>query len=211
MARTSGPETREKLIRAAEEVFAAQGVDGAQLRDVVALAGQSNPSAVQYHFGSRAGLLDAVMAGRQRRTEQVLEPLLAETADEPHALIRALVTAEASELGTERGRRCLRISAQLSHESGVRTRTPHPTLDGTVYWRLIERVEACLTGLPEPLRLERLDLALTVVGAAMADRARQYLDGTEPLTGQPLFLADLVQTTTALLQAPPPSIDKDLS
>lgn len=211
MARTSGPETREKLIRAAEEVFAAQGVDGAQLRDVVALAGQSNPSAVQYHFGSRAGLLDAVMAGRQRRTEQVLEPLLAETADEPHALIRALVTAEASELGTERGRRCLRISAQLSHESGVRTRTPHPTLDGTVYWRLIERVEACLTGLPEPLRLERLDLALTVVGAAMADRARQYLDGTEPLTGQPLFLADLVQTTTALLQAPPPSIRKDLS
>lgn len=215
MARTSGPETRDKLIRAAEELFAAQGVDGAQLRDIVALAGQSNPSAVQYHFGSRAGLLDAVMAGRQRRTEQVLEPLLAEAPDEPHALLRALVGAEASELRTERGRRCLRISAQLSHESGVRTRTPHPTLDGTVYWRLIERVEACLSGLPEPLRLERLDLALTVVGAAMADRARQYLDGTVPLTDEQLFLADLVQTTTALLQAPPPpsmpSIRKDLS
>ncbi|MDT9691561.1 TetR family transcriptional regulator [Streptomyces sp. P9(2023)] len=206
MARTSGPETREKLIRAAEQVFAAQGVDGAQLRDIVALAGQSNPSAVQYHFGSRAGLLDAVMAGRQGRTEQVLGPLLAEAPDEPHELIGALVAAEASELRTERGRRCLRISAQLSHESGVRTRTPHPTLDGTVYWRLIERIEACLTGLPEPLRLERLDLALTVVGAAMADRARQYLDGTEPLTREALFLADLVQTTTALLQAPPPSI-----
>ncbi|MFG2643954.1 TetR/AcrR family transcriptional regulator [Streptomyces sp. NPDC048370] len=211
MARTSGPETREKLIRAAEEIFAAQGVDGAQLRDVVALAGQSNPSAVQYHFGSRAGLLDAVMAGRQRRTEQVLEPLLAEAGDEPHELLRALVGAEASELRTERGRRCLRISAQLSHESGVRTRTPHPTLEGTVYWRLIERVEACLTGLPEPLRLERLDLALTVVGAALADRARQYLDGTVPLTDEELFLADLVQTTTALLQAPPPPIDKDFS
>ncbi|MFD3944002.1 TetR/AcrR family transcriptional regulator [Streptomyces sp. NPDC058579] len=227
MARTSGPETRDKLIRAAEELFAAQGVDGAQLRDIVALAGQSNPSAVQYHFGSRAGLLDAVMAGRQRRTEQVLEPLLAEAPDEPHALLRALIGAEASELRTERGRRCLRISAQLSHESGVRTRTPHPTLDGTVYWRLIERVEACLTGstglpgrpglpgLPEALLLERLDLALTVVGAAMADRARQYLDGTVPLTDEELFLADLVQTTTALLQAPPPpsmpSIRKDLS
>lgn len=93
----------------------------------------------------------------------------------------------------------------------MRTRTPHPTLEGTVYWRLIERVEACLTGLPEPLRLERLDLALTVVGAALADRARQYLDGTVPLTDEELFLADLVQTTTALLQAPPPPIDKDFS
>ncbi|MFD9035899.1 TetR/AcrR family transcriptional regulator [Streptomyces sp. NPDC059567] len=210
MARTSGPETRDKLIRAAEEIFAAQGVDGAQLRDIVALAGQSNPSAVQYHFGSRGGLLDAVMAGRQRRTEKVLAPLLAAAADEPHALIRALVTAEASELRTESGLRCLRISAQLSHESGVRTRTPHPTLDGTVYWRLIERVEACLTALPEPLRLERLDLALTVVGAAMADRARQHLDGTRPLTNEALFLADLVETTTALLRAPLPAIREDL-
>ncbi|MEU8758219.1 TetR family transcriptional regulator [Streptomyces sp. NPDC048659] len=206
MARTSGPETRQKLIRAAEEVFAAKGVDGAQLRDVVSLAGQGNPSAVQYHFGSRAGLLDAVMAGRQRRTEQVLAPLLDTCPDEPHALVGVLVTAEATELREDRGRRCLRISAQLSHESGIRTRTPHPTLAGTAYWRLIERLEGCLAaaGLPGPLRLERLDLALTVVGAAMADRARQYLDGSEPLTGEGLFLADLVETTTALLGAAPP-------
>ncbi|MFE0651676.1 TetR/AcrR family transcriptional regulator [Streptomyces sp. NPDC059534] len=211
MARTSGPETREKLILAAEELFAAQGVHGAQLRDVVALAGQANPSAVQYHFGSRAGLLDAVMAGRQARTEAVLAPLFeavgaAAEGDDLKGLVAALVTAEASELRTDRGRRCLRISAQLSHESGVRTRTPHPTLAGTAYWRLIERVADRLadTGLPEPLLLERLDLALTVVGAAMADRARQYLDGTEPLTGEALFLADLVETTTALLRAAQP-------
>lgn len=213
MARTSGPETREKLIRAAEEIFAAQGVHGGQLRDVVALAGQANPSAVQYHFGSRERLVDAVMAGRQLRTNAVLAPLLDGTPDELPALLTALVTAEASELRTARGRRCLRISAQLSHESGVRTRTPHPTLDGTPYWRLFERIEACLTAppaaLPEPLRLERLDLALTVVGAAMADRARQYLDGVEPLTSEPLFLADLVATTTALLRAAQPRSGED--
>ncbi|MEU5001496.1 helix-turn-helix domain-containing protein [Streptomyces sp. NPDC021622] len=208
MARTSGPDTREKLIRAGEEVFAAQGVDGAQLRDIVRSAGQSNPSAVQYHFGSRAGLLDAVMAARQTRTEKVLEAELAKLGDASDSLPRlltALVNAEATELRTERGRRCLRISAQLSHESGVRTRTPHPTIDGTVYWELIGRVEDCLaTTLPEPVRLERLDLALTLIGAAMGDRARQYLAGTTPLTDEPLFLADLVETTTALLGAPTP-------
>ncbi|GGY48355.1 TetR/AcrR family transcriptional regulator [Streptomyces omiyaensis] len=206
MARTSGPETREKLVRAAEELFASQGVDGAQLRDVTRLAGQANPSAVQYHFGSRAGLLDAVMAGRLARTEQVLVSLPYDEEAGVRELLTALVTAEASELGTERGRRCLRVSAQLSHESGVRARTPHPTLAGTAYWTLIERIAGRLAddGLPEPLLLERLDLALTVVGAALADRARQYLDGTEPLTDEPLFLADLVETTTALLRAAPP-------
>lgn len=211
MARTSGPETREKLIRAGEEVFAAQGVDGAQLRDIVRIAGQSNPSAVQYHFGSRAGLLDAVMAARQHRTEQVLADELASAGDDIglHGLLTALVRTEATELRTERGRRCLRISAQLSHESGVRTRTPHPTLDGTVYWTLIGRIEDCLVdlapGLPEPIRLERLDLALTLVGAALGDRARQYLVGATPLTGEDVFLADLVATTAALLRAPYPT------
>ncbi|MFF1378205.1 TetR family transcriptional regulator [Streptomyces sp. NPDC058308] len=212
MARTSGPQTREKLLRAGEEVFAAQGVDGAQLRDIVRLAGQSNPSAVQYHFGSRGGLLDAVMAERQRRTEQVLTAELeraGEAAAGLRGLLTALVNAEATELRTERGRRCLRISAQLSHESGVRTRTPHPTLDGTVYWTLIGRLEDRVAdlapGLPEPLRLERLDLALTMIGAALGDRARQYLAGTTPLTGEDLFLADLVETTAALLRAPHPT------
>ncbi|WAL94569.1 helix-turn-helix domain-containing protein [Streptomyces sp. Je 1-369] len=211
MARTSGPETREKLIRAGEEVFAAQGVDGAQLRDIVRLAGQSNPSAVQYHFGSRAGLLDAVMAARQHRTEQVLTAELARSGDDIglHGLLTALVRAEATELRTERGCRCLRISAQLSHESGVRTRTPHPTLDGTVYWTLIGHIEDRLVALspdlPEPLRLERLDLALTMVGAALGDRARQYLADTAPLTGEDVFLADLAATTAALLRAPHPT------
>ncbi|WP_407553941.1 TetR family transcriptional regulator [Streptomyces sp. Pv4-95] len=208
MARTSGPETREKLLRAAEEIFAAQGVDGAQTRDIVRRAGQSNPSAVQYHFGSRAGLLDAVMAGRLARTEAALEPLLAAMTGEPSLgeLIGALVTAEATELRDDRGRRCLRISAQLSHESGVRTRIPHPTLAGTAYWRLICRVEDALVaaGLPEALRLERLDLALTLIGAAMADRARHHLDGATPLTGEDLFLADLTGTTEAFLLAAAP-------
>ncbi|MFI9105679.1 TetR/AcrR family transcriptional regulator [Streptomyces fildesensis] len=230
MARTSGPETRRKLLRAAEELFALKGVDGALTRDITRLAGQSNPSAVQYHFGSRQGLLDAVMAGRQDRTEAALAPRLAEllananaepgpergpgpelgpdlretSGPDLRALLAALVDAEATELATDGGRHCLLISAQLSHESGVRTRTPHPTLAGTGYWRLIRLIEDRLDGLPEPVHLERLDLALTLIGAALGDRARQYLDGTRTLTDEPLFLADLIGMTTAMLRAPAP-------
>ncbi|WP_405711090.1 MULTISPECIES: TetR/AcrR family transcriptional regulator [unclassified Streptomyces] len=206
MTRTSGQETRDKLIRAAEEVFAAQGTDGAQLRDIVRLAGQSNPSAIQYHFGSRAGLLDAVMAGRQARTEQVLAPLLDGLGEDcgVRELLTALMAAEASLLADDRGRRCLRVSAQLTHETGLRTGRLHPALDGTAYGRLIGRIGDRLGELPGPVRLERLDLALTLIGAALADRAHQRLDGIEPLTGDEFFLADLVETTTAFLHAPVP-------
>ncbi|MDF9813660.1 TetR/AcrR family transcriptional regulator [Streptomyces sp. SPB162] len=214
MARTSGPETRRKLLRAAAELFAVKGVDGALTRDITLLAGQSNPSAVQYHFGSRQGLLEAVMVERQVRTEAALAPRLAELSAAVEAgppdlreLLAALVAAEATELTTVDGRHCLLISAQLSHESGVRTRAPHPTLNGTGYWRLIRLIEDCLGRLPEPVRLERLDLALTLIGAALGDRARQYLDGTRPLTAEPLFLADLVGMTTAMLRAPAPEAD----
>lgn len=161
---------------------------------------------MQYLFGSRAGLLDAVMAGLQARTEQVVAPLLDELPADcgVRDLLTALMTAEASLLADDRGRRCPRISSQLSHETGRRTGRPHPALDGTAYGRLIGRIGDRLGALPEPVRLERLDLALTLIGAALADRARQALDGTEPLTGQGLFLADLVGTITAFLHAPAP-------
>ncbi|MFJ3215075.1 TetR family transcriptional regulator [Kitasatospora sp. NPDC086801] len=206
MARTTaGHETRERLLRAAEELFATRGVEAALTRDITRLAGQSNPSAVQYHFGSREGLLDAIMAGRQERTEQALAPRLPALvgADLP-GLLGALVSAEATELRTDRGRHCLRISAQVSHSSGVRTRTPHPTLAGGGYWRLIELVEDRIAALPEPIRLERIDLVLTLIGAALADRAQQYLAGSTPLTDEETFLADLVTVSAAMLSAPTP-------
>ncbi|MFF8773049.1 TetR family transcriptional regulator [Kitasatospora sp. NPDC015120] len=207
MARTSaGHETRERLLRAAEELFATRGVEASLTKDIVRQAGQSNPSAVQYHFGSREGLLDAIMAARQERTERALAPRLPALGDaDLPALLGALIAAEATELRTEQGRHCLRISAQISRNSGVRTRTPHPTLAGGGYWRIIERAEERISALPEPIRLERLDLVLTLIGAALADRAQQYLDGSVPLTDEETFLADLVAVSAAVLSAPAPS------
>lgn len=52
--------TRARLIRAGERRFARDGVAGARLSDIVRDAGQANDSAVNYHFGSRQGLLAAI-------------------------------------------------------------------------------------------------------------------------------------------------------
>ncbi|MFG3049579.1 TetR/AcrR family transcriptional regulator [Kitasatospora sp. NPDC048239] len=216
MARTSaGHETREKLLRAAEELFATRGVEGAPTRDITRLAGQGNPSAVQYHFGSREGLLDAIMAARQERTGQALAPRLAGldptgptgVADLPD-LLGALIAAEATELRTRQGRYCLRIAAQINHHGGVRARAPQPTSasapTGGGHRRVVEMVEDRVRDLPEPLRLERIDLVLTLIGAALADRAQQYLTGSTPLTGEEAFLADLRAMSAAMLTAPAP-------
>lgn len=63
--------TRDNIIRAALTLFAKHGIDGVSLRQIVAAAGQSNPSAVHYHFQSKEGLLSAVID----HVDEQLQPL----------------------------------------------------------------------------------------------------------------------------------------
>jgi AcrR family transcriptional regulator len=62
-------ESKQRLILAAELLFAKSGIDGASLREIAARAGQANNSAVQYHFGSREGLVQAVFDHRMFQME----------------------------------------------------------------------------------------------------------------------------------------------
>ncbi|TAE77672.1 MAG: TetR family transcriptional regulator [Verrucomicrobia bacterium] len=53
--------TKQKLVEAAEALFADEGFDRVSVRDITTRAG-ANVAAVNYHFGSREGLLALVMA-----------------------------------------------------------------------------------------------------------------------------------------------------
>ncbi|WP_333618887.1 TetR/AcrR family transcriptional regulator [Dietzia sp.] len=53
--------TRRKLMDAGRREFAEHGWITAKIRDIVAKAEQSNDSAINYHFGSRSGLLRAIL------------------------------------------------------------------------------------------------------------------------------------------------------
>lgn len=65
------------MLEAAERLFAERGLDAVSLRDVAVAAGQRNNSAVQYHFGSREGLLRAVFVNRMRPINEGRHRLLA--------------------------------------------------------------------------------------------------------------------------------------
>jgi AcrR family transcriptional regulator len=54
------PSTRERILDAAEELFARHGIADTSLRALTRHAGV-NLAAVHYHFGSKDGLLDAVV------------------------------------------------------------------------------------------------------------------------------------------------------
>ncbi len=73
---TDNPKTA--LILAAEVAFARDGIDGASLRDIAAQAGQRNHHAVQYHFGSREALMQAVFDYRMDQMEGARAHMLTE-------------------------------------------------------------------------------------------------------------------------------------
>jgi AcrR family transcriptional regulator len=56
--------TVEELLQVAERLFALEGVENVALTQIVAEAGQRNRSALHYHFGSRDGVLTAVINRR---------------------------------------------------------------------------------------------------------------------------------------------------
>lgn len=60
-------DTKDRILDAAERLFSSQGVSGVSLRSITSAA-EANLAAVSYHFGSKEGLIKAVLA---RRVEPV--------------------------------------------------------------------------------------------------------------------------------------------
>ncbi len=70
-------DTKQRILDAAEELFAEQGFDGASLRAITAGAGV-NLAAVNYHFRSKETLIQAVLARKLGPINQMRLALLSE-------------------------------------------------------------------------------------------------------------------------------------
>lgn len=79
IAGVTAVETRERLLRAAADVFARRGYDGTRVAEIAAAAGVSN-GALYAHFASKAELLVAALRAHGRR---LLADLLAADPDRP--------------------------------------------------------------------------------------------------------------------------------
>ncbi len=65
-AREAVTGTAVQLLLTAERLIAQQGTEGVSLRQIAVEADSSNNSSIQYHFGSRDGLLAAILVYRLR-------------------------------------------------------------------------------------------------------------------------------------------------
>jgi len=88
-------ETRERLLDAAEHLFAEHGLEGPSLRSITAAAG-TNLASVHYHFGSKDALVRAVFARRLEPLNEERIRLLAaaeDTAEGGSPALEAIVEA----------------------------------------------------------------------------------------------------------------------
>ena len=96
---TPGRDTRERLLATAEELFATRGIDAVSVRDITEAA-DANTASINYHFGTKRGLIEAIVERRAealgRRRAELLDELEGTEPVDLRSVTRAMVlpTAE---------------------------------------------------------------------------------------------------------------------
>jgi AcrR family transcriptional regulator len=139
-------ETRTRILDAAEELFMQHGFEGTSMRELTSRAGV-NLAAVNYHFGSKDALIEAVFRRRLDPMNAARIAALDELEKEgrpaaPEAIIRAFVgpSLHMIEDGRGGGRNFIRLLGRTYTDpaKGIRT------LIGQMYAPAMERYKRAL-------------------------------------------------------------------
>lgn len=202
-------DTRRALVEAATVAFAEEGVFTASLVEITRQAGQRNRGAVHYHFGSRAGLLVAVLEQHApflaAREGELLEKARLTPADDLASVFEAIVrpSVELAETGAS-GRRYLVIVGELVEEYDRLDDEIGEALRLTGGHHVYRLLEDRLPAYDEALRTERLALVTGFILRSVADRARAQQAEAPGRAQLPTerFVRNLVAMAAAMMTAP---------
>jgi AcrR family transcriptional regulator len=198
-------ETRERILAAAERLFAEHGVLGVSNRQVGEAAGQGNNFAVGYHFGTKTDLVRAVARRHGEPMERARARMLAALGPEPDlrdwldCLVRP-VTRHLDALGSPSW--CARFTAQVTTEPTLRA-LPEEAVAEPALRAVVAGLRSCLPALPEPVRAERSAMVRHLVVHVCAERERDLAAGAPTPRASWDEAADgLVDAMAGLLLAP---------
>lgn len=189
------------MIDAAEQIVAERGLPALTLKDVQLAANQANKSAAKYHFGSREGLLDAVVEARMSRVNarrhELLQALQESTEIPPlRQVVDALVRPLAAETLGRPDSRYARFLIQAVFDPALADLLrKHLQADSytTVVELLTDRCSA-----PAELGQRRVQNVVMLYMTALA--AYEGIERT--LEEYDAIVADLVTTCVAAIEAP---------
>jgi len=198
--RKDGATTRQRLVKAAEQLFAQRGVDNVSLVDIGRVAGQKNRSALQYHFGDKAGLINAVLDRHTRvigeRRRQRIDALQ-EGAYELRDLVEILVRPVAEHVETEEGGEAfVHINAQLAA-----SRT-HAAMrrDRVLEMPEVQQLNRLLAQKLSAMEEAELEARMLLVDCMIFSGLASYLS-LAPAIGRTQFVTSLIDSICAMLSA----------
>ena len=199
-------DTRTTILDAAEGLFAEHGITAVPNRALLKASGQRNESALQYHFGSREGLLRALHERRMAQLEQRRAPRVqALRASEGPLPIRALVRVQLATL-FELARHepgfveYLKIVGEVVFRPQAELAQFLSRFDLASHKDLSQRAIEGLAPLSRATIARRMDLGRRYILVALARWARQV--GRFEGADADAFGSDLLDTVSALLSAP---------
>ena len=200
---------KQALLDAAALLMDERGVDNVSASRTSTRRADADRSAVQYHFGTRDAVIQAVMARTMEPIDAernlLLDHLECHRRPAHHARrARGRGPPLARQLRTAEGRRYVRIGAQLDQPPAVRERRRRRHHDQYQHHPVRPYLLPSLDHLPAPIVAERTSQVTGFVVRACGDQSR-LMDSdppTRPVLSIDDFTINLVDTILAILQAP---------
>jgi AcrR family transcriptional regulator len=175
-----GRSTKEQLVLTAERLFAIHGIASVSLRQIAAESGAANNSAVQYHFGSKDRLIDAILVNRLDGLGHRRDLIAGRTG---MRTVRAVVESQllpVIELGEDPDCYYLLFLEQLQrHGIGNNPFDRLPPQVAASQRKYFERLTALLPHVPAALLAVRTRRSLMICMHICSDRQRARLNGSE--------------------------------
>ncbi|MDN5914473.1 MAG: TetR/AcrR family transcriptional regulator, partial [Pseudonocardia sp.] len=172
--------TRERILSAAEQLFAEFGVYAVSNRAVAEAAGQGNTAVVGYHFGTKTDLVRAIAARHSDQVEHRRDEMVdavggsTQVRDWLDCLVRPS-TEHLAELGHPTW--WARFGAQVMTDPALREIMSEVAMTSPALRRIVDGLEACLPALPAEVLLERGDIGRHLMVQMLAERERALAEG----------------------------------
>jgi AcrR family transcriptional regulator len=201
MPRSPEP-ARRQLLDAALRLFATQGVAAVSLREIRLAAKQRNAGALHYHFGSKEGLLRALLERELPPLVARRRVLLAEAAASTDLrAVAAIFVLPFAELatGSDHERSVVLLLSELHDDVSLSFSQIMDMVGETAIGDAAGLLRARITGIPAAIVTERLTVAHSIFLHAAATRARGGL--REHVVDDDTFRRNLVDMFLGALTA----------
>jgi AcrR family transcriptional regulator len=167
--------TREAILAAAERLFAEHGVFAVSNRQISEAAGQGNNAAVNYHFGTKADLVRAIVGRHTAAIERIRARMVAEAAGSANVRdwVACMVRPNAEHLAALDGPTWFaRFAAQLMADPELRDLMTGESLTSPSLRQALTRLNRCLPELPAEVRADRDAMIRQLMVHMTAERER---------------------------------------